>query len=77
MMDDVFIYHAHMFFALSIMCVGKRTTKSTSMEHELTKRALESMIHVSSRSNPTLIPFTCFVSNMLMTFMPFVTILIP
>nr|XP_051184036.1 uncharacterized protein LOC127298121 isoform X2 [Lolium perenne] len=48
MMDDVFIYHAHTFFALPIVCVGTRKTRSTSIEHELTKRALESMIQVSS-----------------------------
>jgi hypothetical protein len=48
MMDDVFIYHAHTFFLLSMMCVGTRTIMSTSVEHELTKRALESIPHVSS-----------------------------
>ena len=48
MMDDVFIYHAHTFFALPIVCVGTRKTRSTSIEHELTKRALESMIQMSS-----------------------------
>nr|XP_051180964.1 uncharacterized protein LOC127295095 isoform X2 [Lolium perenne]XP_051180965.1 uncharacterized protein LOC127295095 isoform X3 [Lolium perenne] len=48
MMDDVFIYHAHTLFLLSNMCVGTQTPMSTSIEHELTKRALESMIQVSS-----------------------------
>ena len=56
MMDDVYLYHAHMFFLLHVMCVGTRTIMSTSVEHELTKRALESIPQVSSRSNPTLIP---------------------
>ena len=64
MMDDVFIYHAHTYFLLSMMCVGTRNPMSTSIEHELTKRALESIIQVSSRSNPALIPFPCFASNM-------------
>jgi hypothetical protein len=43
-MDDVFIYHAHTLFLLSLVCVGTRKTMSTSIEHELTKRALESII---------------------------------
>ncbi len=64
MMDDVFIYHAHTFFALPIVCVGTRMPMSTSIEHELTKRALESIIMVSSRSNPALIPFPCFALDM-------------
>lgn len=68
MMDDVFIYHAHTFFVRSFMCVGTRTTMSTLSEHELTKRALESEPHVSSRSNPALIPFACFASKMLNNF---------
>lgn len=38
---------------------------STSVEHELTKRALESIPQVSSRLNPALIPFACFASFML------------
>ena len=63
MMDDVFIYHAHTYFLLSMVCVGTRNPMSTSIEHELTKRALESIIQVSSRSNPALIPFPCFASN--------------
>jgi hypothetical protein len=66
MIDDVFIYHAHMFFLLSIVCVGMRTTMSTSIEHEFTKRTLESIISVSSRSNPTAI--TCFASKTLKNF---------
>jgi hypothetical protein len=40
MMDDVFIYHAHTLFLLSLVCVGTRTITSTSIEHELVKRAL-------------------------------------
>src|SRR3954469_12954840 len=48
-----------------MMCVGTRTIMSTSVEHELTKRALESIPQVSGRSNPTLIPFACFASFML------------
>jgi hypothetical protein len=27
MMDDVFIYHAHTLFALSIACIGKRANR--------------------------------------------------
>jgi hypothetical protein len=50
------------------VCVCMRTTTSTSIEHELTKRALESIILVSSSSNPTRIPLTCFASNMLKIF---------
>ena len=64
-MDDVYLYHAHTFFLLYMMCVGTRTRMSTSVEHELTKRALESIPQVSSRSNPALIPFACFASFML------------
>jgi hypothetical protein len=56
MMDDVFIYHAHTLFLLSFVCVGMRTTTSTSIENELTKRALESIILVSSSSNPLVYP---------------------
>src|SRR3954465_10987917 len=63
MMDDVFIYHAHTLFALSMVCVGANTTMSTLKEHELRKRALEIMIEVSSRSNPALITVPCFASN--------------
>src|SRR4051812_9914168 len=37
MMDDVFIYHAHILFALYMVCVGANTTMSTSIEYELTK----------------------------------------
>jgi hypothetical protein len=47
MMDDVFLYHAHTLFLWSIVCVGTRTIMSTSIEHELTKRALESIPRVS------------------------------
>ena len=54
MMDDVFIYHTNTFFLLCLMCVGTRTRMSTSVEHELTKRALESIPQVSSRLNPAL-----------------------
>jgi hypothetical protein len=67
MMDDVFIYHAHTLFLLSLVCVGTRKTTSTSIEHELIKRALESIILVSSNSNFTRISFTCYASNMLRT----------
>src|SRR3954466_9091107 len=48
-----------------MMCVGTRIIMSTSVEHEFTKRALESIPQVSSRSNPDLIPFACFASFML------------
>src|SRR3954464_661647 len=65
MMDDVYFYHAHTFFLLHMMCVGTRTRMSTSVEHELTKRALDSIPQVSSRSNPALIPFACVASFML------------
>src|SRR3954466_14034630 len=58
--------HTHSLFCL--WCVGTCKTMSTSIEHELTKRAFESIIMVSSRSNPALIPFPCFASNMLNTF---------
>jgi hypothetical protein len=68
MMDDVFVYHAHTLFLLSFVCVGTRKATSTSIEHELAKRALESIIHVSSNSNSTRLPFTCIASNMLKTF---------
>jgi hypothetical protein len=64
MMDDVFIYHAHTLILLSFGCVGTRTTMSTSIEHQLAKRALESIILVSSNLNPACIPFTCVASNM-------------
>jgi hypothetical protein len=67
MMDDVFIYCAHTLFWLSFVCVGTRITTSTSIEHELAKRALESIILVSSNSNSARIPFTCYASNMLRT----------
>jgi hypothetical protein len=67
MMDNVFIYHAHTLFLLSFVCVDMRTKPSTSIEHELAKRALESIILVSSNSNSARIPFTCYASNMLRT----------
>jgi hypothetical protein len=60
MMDDIFIYHAHTLFWLSIVCVGTRITTSISIEHELAKRALKSIILMSSNSNSTRIPFTCY-----------------
>jgi hypothetical protein len=34
MMDDVFIYHAHMLFTVPIVCVGTIMPMSTSIEHE-------------------------------------------
>jgi hypothetical protein len=67
MVDDVFIYHAHTLFRLSFVYVVTRITTSTSIEHELAKRALESIILVSSNSNSAHIPFTCYASNMLRT----------
>jgi len=42
MMDDVFIYHAHMFFVLLCACVGYLDLVSTSTSRELTIRAPES-----------------------------------
>ena len=45
MMDDVFIYHAHTFFALFCACVGYLDFVSTSTSRELTIRALESEPH--------------------------------
>ena len=45
MMDDVFIYHAHTFFAFFCACVGYLDLVSTSASHELTIRALESEPH--------------------------------
>jgi hypothetical protein len=71
-MDDVLIYHAHTFFALAIIChahtffalaiicVGTTMKMSTSIEHQLTKGALEIIIQVGSRLNPALIHFSCF-----------------
>mgnify|MGYP006869214195 CR=1 FL=1 len=67
MMDDVFIYRAHNFFIWCFVCAGNRMIMSTSIEHELTKRALES-IHVSCGSNPTIKSFSCFASNKLNNF---------
>ena len=49
------------------MCAGNRILMSTSIEHELTTRALES-IHLSCASNPTLKSFSCFASNKLNNF---------
>ncbi|KAI5013088.1 hypothetical protein ZWY2020_028042 [Hordeum vulgare] len=42
MMNDVFIYHAHTFFALLCVCVGRFDYMSTSTSRELTIRALKS-----------------------------------
>lgn len=42
MMDDVFVYHAHTFFALLCVCVGCFDYMSTSTSRELTIQALES-----------------------------------
>ena len=67
MMDDVFMYHAHNFFLWFFVCIESHAKMSTSSDHELTKRALES-IHVSSGSNPTLKSFSCFASNKLNNF---------
>ena len=67
MMDDVFIYRAHNFFIWCLVCAGKRMIMSTSIEHELTIRALE-IIHVSCGSNPTLKSCSCFASNKLNNF---------
>ena len=41
MMDDVYLYHAHTFFSMCNLCVGSNEHLPTSIEHELTKRALE------------------------------------
>jgi hypothetical protein len=40
MMDDVFIYHAHILFWLSFVCVGTRITTSTSIETSWRKELL-------------------------------------
>jgi hypothetical protein len=64
MMDDVFVYHAHNFFLWVLVCIELHDRMSTSMDHELTTRALES-IHLSCASNPTLKSFSCFASNKL------------
>jgi hypothetical protein len=42
MMDDVFVYQSHTFFALLCVCVGYFDYMSTSTSCELTIRALES-----------------------------------
>ena len=47
MMDNVFMYHGHNFFMWNFVCNGHRMIISTSIEHELTKRPLESIIVVS------------------------------
>ena len=41
MMDDVFTYHAHMFFLMLCACVGYLDFVSTSTSRELTTRGLE------------------------------------
>ena len=53
MMDDVFLYNAHTFSLVSMMCVGTLKHMSTSTEHELTKRALE-RDHEGEESRTTL-----------------------
>ena len=55
-MDDVFIYHAHNLFLCFFVCIELYEMMSTSIEHELTKRALES-IDVSNGLNPNLNSF--------------------
>lgn len=45
MMDDVFIYHAHTFFAILCSCVGYLDFVLTSTSRELTILALESEPH--------------------------------
>ena len=55
MMDDVFIYHAHMFFLLLCACVGYLDFVSTSTSRELTIRALES----EPPSTTTILHRTC------------------
>ena len=64
-MDDAFMYHAHNFFLWNFVCNGSRFIMSTSIEHELTKRALESIFHESCGSIPPLFPFPCVASNKL------------
>src|SRR3954466_7473948 len=54
MMDDVFIYHTHTLFRLSMVCVGTHTPMSTSIEHELKKRALESIHRDITGTPPSL-----------------------
>ena len=44
--DDVLLYHAHTYFAWSLLCEGTYAYSSTSTEHELTKRALESYLRM-------------------------------
>ena len=55
MMDDVFICHAHTFFALFCACVGNLDLMSTSTSRELTIRALES----EPPSTTTILHCTC------------------
>jgi hypothetical protein len=40
MMDDVFIYHAHTLFLLSLVCVGTRTKPSTRLSTSWQKELL-------------------------------------
>jgi hypothetical protein len=63
MMHDIFIYHAHTLFSFSNMCVGLHCYLSTLIEHELTKRPLESIKQVSSRSNLAHLPLSCLSLN--------------
>ena len=65
MMDDVFMYHAHIFFLWNFVCNGRRMIMSTSIDHELTIRALESIKLLSCVSIPAIIHFPCFASNKL------------
>ena len=46
--NEVFIYHAHTFFAMSRACVGNFAHVSTPTHHELTIRALESELWMVS-----------------------------
>src|SRR4051812_22557823 len=41
---DVLRYHAHTYFAWFLLCVGTYGQPSSSMEHELMKRALKSYL---------------------------------
>lgn len=49
MMDDVYIYHAHTIFPLSLFCVGTHIYSSTSESQELMKQTLESNDDLGSR----------------------------
>ena len=64
MMDDVFLYHAHTFFLSYMMCVDPHVYLSTSMEHELTNRALESYLRMSS--NGCFLPHTSATQDLSM-----------